>query len=161
MKKAIIAGAGFAGATVARKLAEAGYQVEIFERRNQIGGNAYDYLDSSKSYVHKYGPHIFRTNSKEIWDFLSRFTKWYPFMHHVLGLIDGIEVPIPFNIDSLHKVFPEQMANKLENKLIEKFGFNKKVPILELRKTDDEDLTEPLDLTRYDVRKIKDFICIM
>lgn len=137
----LIVGCGLSGITIARKIAEElNEKVIIIDTKDHIGGTCYDYKDACGITVHKYGPHIFRTNSKEIWDFLSRFTKWYPFMHHVLGVIDGIEIPIPFNIDSLHKVFPEQMANKLENKLIDKFGFNKKIPILELRKTDDKDL---------------------
>lgn len=140
-KTNLIVGCGLTGATIARKIAEElNEKVVIIDKKDHIAGTCYDYKDPCGITVHKYGPHIFRTNSKEIWDFLSRFTDWYPFMHHVLGLIDGIEVPIPFNLDSLHKVFPEQMANELENKLIEKFGFNKKVPILELRKTDDKDL---------------------
>lgn len=137
----LIVGCGLSGAVIARKIAEElNEKVFMVDCKDHIGGTCYDYKDASGITVHKYGPHIFRTNSKEIWDFLSRFTEWYPFMHHVLGIVDGIEIPIPFNLDSLHKVFPEQMAIKLENKLIEKFGVNKKVPILELRQISDPDL---------------------
>lgn len=137
----LVVGCGLSGAVIARKIAEdLQEEVVIIDSKEHIGGTCYDYKDQTGITVHKYGPHIFRTNSKEIWDFLSRFTDWYPFMHHVLGVVDGIEIPIPFNLDSLHKVFPKQMADKLENKLIEKFGFNKKVPILELRQISDPDL---------------------
>jgi len=140
--KNLVVGCGLSGATIANKIAtELNEDVLVIDSKDHIAGTCFDYKDENGITVHKYGPHIFRTSSKEVWDFLSRYTKWYPFMHHVLGVIDGIEVPIPFNLDSMHKVFPEQLANRLEEKLIQKFGFNKKVPILELRKTDDEELT--------------------
>ncbi|MBO6281460.1 MAG: UDP-galactopyranose mutase [Alphaproteobacteria bacterium] len=141
MKTNLVVGCGLSGITMAHRLAdELNEEVVIIDTKSHIGGTCYDYKDENGITVHKYGPHIFRTNSTEIWDFLSQFTEWYPFMHHVLGVIDGIEVPIPFNINSMHKVFPKQLAEKLETKLIQQFGYNKKVPILELRKTDDEDL---------------------
>ena len=140
--KNLVVGCGLAGIVIANKIAnELKEPVLIIDSKDHIGGTCYDYKDDVTGItVHKYGPHIFRTNSKEIWDYLSQYTKWRPFMHHVLGVIDGIAVPIPFNLDSLHKVFPESMATKMEQKLVEKFGYNKKVPILELRKTTDEDL---------------------
>lgn len=140
--KNLVVGCGLAGIVIANKIAnELKEPVLIIDSKDHIGGTCYDYKDDVTGItVHKYGPHIFRTNSKEIWDYLSQYTKWRPFMHHVLGVIDGIAVPIPFNLDSLHKVFPESMATKMEQKLVEKFGYNKKVPILELRKTTDVDL---------------------
>lgn len=141
MKTNLIVGCGLSGIIMARRLAEElNEKVIIIDAKEHIGGTCYDYKDENGITVHKYGPHIFRTSSPEIWKFLSRFTEWHPFMHHVLGIIDGIEVPIPFNINSMHKVFPRQLADKLENKLIEKFGFNKKVPILELKRQNDPDL---------------------
>jgi UDP-galactopyranose mutase len=90
--------------------------------------------------VHKYGTHIFHTASREVWDFLLRFTKWYPYQHKIRGLIDGQIVPIPFNLNSLHALFPESLADKIESRLIETFALNKKVPILGFRKKDDKDL---------------------
>jgi len=99
--------------------------------------------------VHRYGTHIFHTDNKAVWDFLSRFTKWYPYQHKVCGLVDGQIVPIPFNLNSLHQVFPKSLANKIEDRLLEHFGFNKKVPILELRKTKDLDF-----LAEYVYQKI-------
>jgi UDP-galactopyranose mutase len=142
MKKVIIAGAGFAGATVARKLADAGYQVEIYERRDQIGGNAYDYMDESKSYVHQYGPHIFHTSIDRVFDFLSNYTEWFEYKHKVLGYIEGKYVPIPFSLNSLEMCFPESKAQEIKNKLISKYGLNNKVTISELRKENDDDLIE-------------------
>lgn len=138
----LVVGCGLSGATIARKIAEElNESVLVIDTKEHIAGTCYDYKDTDTGItVHKYGPHIFRTNSKEIWTFLSRFTDWRPFMHNVLGVIDGIEVPIPFNINSLHKVFPRQMAERLESKLIDAFGYNKKIPILELRKAEDKEL---------------------
>lgn len=139
--KNIVVGCGLAGAVMANKLAdELNETVLVVDRKNHLAGTCYDYKNEYGITVHKYGPHIFRTNSKEIWQFLSQYTQWHPFMHKVLGVVDGIEIPIPFNLNSLHKVFPIQLANRLENKLIQVFGFNRKVPILELRRTEDKDL---------------------
>ncbi len=139
--KNLVVGCGLSGTVIANKIAtELKEPVLIIDSKEHIAGTCYDYKDSSGITVHKYGPHIFRTNSKEVWDYLSQYTDWYPFMHNVLGIVDGIEIPIPFNLISLHKVFPKPLADKIEIKLLQEFGYNKKVPILELKKTNDEDL---------------------
>lgn len=138
--KILIVGAGVSGATIARRAAEKGNTVTVIDRKEHIGGNCYDYFDDNGICVHQYGTHIFHTDNKEVWNFVSRFTKWYPYQHKVVALVDGMEVPIPFNLNSIHQIFPELIAKTLEEKLIEKFGFNVKVPILELRKTGDKDL---------------------
>lgn len=139
--KNIIVGAGFSGATLAHKIAtELDEEVFVIDAKNHIGGNCYDYYDDNGICIHQYGTHIFHTNLKNVWDFVSNFTKWNPYMHAVKGLIDGQLVPIPFNLNSIHQVFPRSIADKLETKLIEKFGFNVKVPILQLRGTGDKDL---------------------
>lgn len=140
--KNLIVGCGLSGIVLAERLASQKHEeVLIIDRRGHIGGNIFDYKDKETGItVHQYGPHVFHTNSKEIWDYLSRFTEWHRFMYRVKAIMDGIEVNIPFNLDSLHKVFPKSLADKLEVKLIEKFGFNKKVPILELRQSNDKDL---------------------
>jgi len=91
-------------------------------------------------FKNKYGSHIFHTNFKDVWDYLSQFTDWLFYQHRVLGLIDGKFVPIPFNLNTLYELFPLKFAQKLEEKLINKFGYNKKVPILEFKKTKDKDL---------------------
>ena len=136
----LIVGCGVSGATLARSLAEKGHSIEVIDRRNHVAGNCYDFFNEDGICVHEYGTHIFHTDNKQVWDFVSQFTQWYPFQHKVLGLIDGMEVPIPFNLNSIDQVFPAEMAKRLTSKLIEKFGFNVKVPILELRKAGDEDL---------------------
>lgn len=137
----VVVGAGFAGAVIAERIAtQLNEKVLVIEKRNHIGGNAYDYYDENGILVHKYGPHIFHTRSKEVWDYLSQFTDWYLYHHHVLGSIDGKKVPIPFNLNTLYELLPESLAKPLEEKLVNKFGYNVKVPILKLRETDDQDL---------------------
>lgn len=140
--KNLIVGCGLSGMVLAERIASVLHEkVLVIDKRNHIGGNIFDYKDEATGVtVHQYGPHVFHTNDKQVWDYLSGFTKWHRFMYRVKAVMDGIEVNIPFNLDSLHKVFPSQMADKLEAKLIEKFGFNKKVPILELRQSNDKDL---------------------
>lgn len=140
--KNLVVGCGLSGMVIAERLASLqGEESLIIDRRDHIGGNIYDYKDCETGItVHKYGPHVFHTNNKEVWDYLSRFTDWHRFMYHVKAYIDGQEVPVPFNLNSLHMVFPPSLAERLEHKLIERFGFNKKVPILELRQAQDADL---------------------
>lgn len=138
--KILIVGAGISGASVARILAEKGHFVTVIEQQDHIGGNCYDYFDHDGICIHKYGTHIFHTDNHVVWNFVSRFTQWYPYQHKVLGLIDGMEVPIPFNLNSIDQIFPKFMAEKLTKKLIDKFGFNIKVPILKLREVGDDDL---------------------
>ena len=140
--KNLIVGCGLSGITLAERIAsKLGEDVIIIDRREHIGGNVYDYVDNCSGItVHKYGAHIFHTNDKEVWQYISRFTDWRRYMHHVKAYVDGKEIPIPFNLNSIRSVFSESLATNLENKLIEKFGFNKKVPILKLRQTGDADL---------------------
>ncbi|MFH0818677.1 MAG: UDP-galactopyranose mutase [Patescibacteria group bacterium] len=137
-KKILIVGAGITGITLAERFANVGNTVLIIEKREQIGGNCYDYKNDNNLLVHKYGPHIFHTDYKDVWNYLSKFTEWIPYKHKVTGLIDGKNVPIPFNLDTLNKLIPEK-SEKLEKKLINYFGKNKKVTILDLKKLKDSD----------------------
>lgn len=137
----IFVGAGITSAVIARKIAEdLDKKVLIVEKREHIAGNIYDKYDDYGVSVHMYGPHIFHTNNKEVWDFLSRFTDWHVYFHEVLAHVNGCNVPIPFNFNSMKSVFPDYLTNSLEKKLIEKFGFGKKLPILDLKNSDDTDL---------------------
>lgn len=136
----VIVGAGFAGSVLARQLASVGKQVLLVERRAHLGGNCYDSYDRNGVLIHKYGPHLFHTSNKEVFDYLGQFTEWHEYQHRVLADVDGKKIPLPFNLNSLSMLFPESMAQSLEEKLIEHFGFGKKVPILELNKIDDPEL---------------------
>ena len=117
-----------------------GEKVLVIDKKNHIAGNSYDYRDENGIMIHKYGSHIFHTNSEKVWSFLKQFTDFNTYMHKVIAVIDGIETTIPFNFNTLYDVFPETMAKRLEEKLLKTFEYNKKVPILEFQKQDDADL---------------------
>lgn len=99
-------GAGLAGSVLAERLAsKANKKVLLIDKRNHIGGNTYDYYNSDGILIHKYGPHIFHTNSKEVFDYLGKFTDWRPYEHHVLASVDGQLVPIPINQNTVNSLF--------------------------------------------------------
>jgi UDP-galactopyranose mutase len=100
-----VVGAGFSGAVVAERLAERGLSVLVMDRRPHIGGNAHDRLDRHGVRVHPYGPHIFHTNSKRIFDYLSQFTRWRPYEHRVRARVNGQLLPIPINIDTVNQLY--------------------------------------------------------
>jgi len=104
------------------------------EQRDHIGGNAYDHYDDNGILVHRYGPHLFHTNSEKVWRYLSQFTEWRPYEHRVLAQVDGKKVPVPFNLNSLYAVFAPGHASKLEELLRKHYGLGSKVPILKLRR---------------------------
>jgi UDP-galactopyranose mutase len=102
----LIVGAGFAGSVLAERLAAgSGKTVLICDKRNHIGGNAYDHYDDHGLLVHRYGPHIFHTNSSDVFEYLSRFTAWRPYEHRVLASVDGQLVPIPINLDTVNRLY--------------------------------------------------------
>ncbi|WP_345993151.1 UDP-galactopyranose mutase [Sulfurimonas sp. HSL-1716] len=141
MYDVIIVGAGFAGSVLAHKLAtRQNKKVLIIDKRPHIGGNCFDSIDEHGILIHNYGPHLFHTDSQKVWTFLSQFTSWHNYHHKVEGFIDGHYVPIPFNLNTLHKLFPRFMAESIEKNLVETYGYGKKVTILELQKTADKDL---------------------
>lgn len=151
-RDALVIGAGFAGATVARQLAQAGKNVLVVERRDHIGGNAYDCLDEEGVLIHKYGPHIFHTQHKEVYDFLSRFTQWRDYQHRVVANVYGQLMPVPFNLTSLEIAF-EHRAAALAEKLLDTYGPERKVTILELRQSDDPELAELADYVYENIFK--------
>jgi len=102
----LIVGAGFAGSVLAERLATVMNQrVLIIDKRPHIGGNAYDRHDDAGVLIHPYGPHIFHTNSSDIFDYLSQFTEWRPYQHRVLASVDGQMVPMPINLDTVNKLY--------------------------------------------------------
>ncbi|OMP75719.1 MULTISPECIES: UDP-galactopyranose mutase [unclassified Chitinophaga] len=102
----VIIGAGFAGSVLAERLANDGNKkVLLIDKRNHIGGNAYDYYDDAGILIHKYGPHIFHTNSPDIFKYLSDFTKWRSYEHRVLTAVDGQLLPMPINLDTVNRLY--------------------------------------------------------
>lgn len=142
MYDSIVIGCGFAGAVIAREQAENGKKVLIVDKRNHIGGNCYDAFDEHGILIHQYGPHIFHTNSKKVYDYLSRFTKWYDYQHKVVGNVNGKIMPIPFNLNTLEMVYGVEKGKELKEKLVKTYGENKKVPILELKNNEDKEIQE-------------------
>jgi UDP-galactopyranose mutase len=104
--KNVVVGAGMAGSVIARRIAEEkNEQVLIIEKRNHIGGNCYDHYDDAGILVHKYGPHIFHTNSQEVWQWLERFTDWRVYQHRVRAYVDGRTVPMPVTVETVNELF--------------------------------------------------------
>ena len=137
----LIIGAGYAGSILAERISsQLNKKCLIVEKRSHIAGNAYDYYDNYGILVHKFGPHIFHTNSKKVHDYLSQFTEWQPYIHRVRAVVEGKSVPVPFNLNSLYELFSPKFAEKLENKLLEKYGYGLKIPILKMKETEDADL---------------------
>jgi len=102
----LVVGAGFAGSVLAERLANgSGKTVLICDRRPHIGGNAYDCYNDDGILIHKYGPHIFHTNSEDVFEYLSQFTEWREYQHRVLANVDGMQVPIPINLDTINKLY--------------------------------------------------------
>ena len=130
----LIVGAGFAGSVLAERLAAgSNKKVLICDRRPHIGGNAYDHYNEAGILVHKYGPHIFHTNSREVFEYLSRFTDWRPYQHRVRASVDGQIVPIPINLDTINSLYGLNLTS------FEVDEFFKKVaePIEQIRTSED------------------------
>jgi UDP-galactopyranose mutase len=148
----VVIGAGFSGAVMAERFAsQMNKTVLVLEQRPHIAGNCYDYRNEAGILVHHYGPHLFHTSKQQVWDYLSQFTQWTPYEHKVLGAVDGKLIPIPFNLNSLAVLYAKEQAEKIEALLISTYGFDTKVPILELRKS-----AEPLlqELAEFVYQKV-------
>lgn len=134
----LVVGAGFTGAVAARLLAEATQDdILVIDRRGHVGGNAFDARNDAGVTVHRYGPHIFHTNSDKVFAFLSRFTAWRPYEHRVEAEIEGRLAPLPFGIPAIEMLFAPDEAAALVAALTERYGAEARVPILKLRQTDD------------------------
>lgn len=130
----LIVGAGFAGSVIAERLAEGlGQNVLLIDRREHIGGNAYDHLDAAGVMVHRYGPHIFHTNAQRIVDYLSRFTGWRAYEHRVLARIDEHLLPIPINLTTLNTLYGRSM----DEHEAEVFLAERAEPVADIRTSED------------------------
>lgn len=115
VKKYLIVGAGLTGSVIGRELAEAGHDVTIWDRRKHIGGNMFDYKDEHGIIVHKYGPHCFHTNKKELYDYMCKYTDWREFRIICKAVIDGIDTPSPFNFQTIDDFYSVEDAAKLKD----------------------------------------------
>lgn len=142
MVKWTVVGAGFVGSVLAERIAsQLDQQVLLVDRRDHIGGNAFDYINDHGHLVHRYGPHVFHTNSFRVAEYLSQFTEWELYEHRAMASVKGQYVPVPFNFTSIEILQP-QSADVLKEKLIAAYGLNQKVPILKLRKSNDAAIRE-------------------
>ena len=136
-KRVCVAGAGITGCTVARLLAEKGYEVTVYERAGEIGGACKD-SSMQDTYWQEHGSHIFHTNDKEVWDFLSRFTKWQPYHHKVKALINGELVPIPFNDNSLDKIALSNFDKDSIKRALDNYEYGHEFTLKDLLESNDE-----------------------
>lgn len=136
--KILIVGAGITGATIASKLAQEN-SILVVERRGEVGGNCHDYLKNG-ILIHKYGAHIFHTDDAEVWSFVNQFATFNTYQHRVFAMIDGEEINLPFNLQSIERAFPQTLAKRIEEKLLAKYPYNSRVSILDFQEQEDEDL---------------------
>jgi UDP-galactopyranose mutase len=134
----VIVGAGFAGSVLAERLANVEKKVLIIDKRNHIGGNAYDHYNDDGILVHKYGPHIFHTNSPDVFEYLSQFTKWRFYEHKVLAHVDQQLLPIPINLTTVNKLY----NLNLDSEGVAKFFDKNKLNIAEIRTSEDVVLSQ-------------------
>lgn len=130
----LVVGAGFAGCVLAERLAsQAGQKVLVVDKRPHVGGNAHDRHDAAGLLVHPYGPHIFHTNSAEVFDYLSQFTRWRPYEHRVLASVDGQLLPMPINLDTINRLY----GLSLSSFEVEGFLASVAEPVAEVRTAED------------------------
>src|SRR5919206_4328346 len=131
----LIVGAGYAGSVMAERLAtQRGQRVLVIDRREHIAGNAFDYYDEHGVLVHRYGPHIFHTNSEKVVEYLSRFTDWRPYEHRVLAHVDGIDVPMPINRTTINMLYGLGLETEEE---VERFLAERAEPVDYIRTSED------------------------
>ena len=131
----LVVGAGYAGSIMARELAvRRGHRVLVIDRRDHIAGNAFDYYDEAGVLVHKYGPHIFHTNSQKVVDYLSQFTDWRPYEHRVLARVDDRLVPMPINRTTINRLYGLMLDS---DELVEEFLAERAEPIERIKTSED------------------------
>jgi len=131
----LVVGAGFAGSILAERLASrSGQRVLVIDRRDHIGGNAYDYVDDHGVLVHRYGPHIFHTNAHKVVDYLSQFTDWRPYEHRVVAQIGEQRLPIPINRTTVNELYGLDLRTDEE---VEAFYAERAEPMDFIRNSED------------------------
>lgn len=138
----LIVGCGLTGSVIGRKLADRGKKVVIWERRNHIGGNMYDYTDKHGIIVHKYGPHIFHTNKRALFDFMCRFSKWKSYCLACGSVIDGIETPMPFNLKTIDQFYSREKAVELKKRIEAVYKNRSTITVLEALDCQDDMIKE-------------------
>lgn len=137
--KYVVVGAGLAGLTVAERIAaEKNEKVLVVEKRGHIGGNIYDSYNEDGILIHNYGPHIFHTNDKEVYEYLSRFTRWNDFWHRVLTQVDGNLIPMPITLETINQLYHLSLSSEE----MEEFISKRAVPIAEIKTSRDVALSK-------------------
>ncbi len=136
----LVVGCGLSGAVVARHLAQQGKQVTIWERRDHIGGNMYDYVDEHGFLVQKYGPHTFHTKIKHLYDYMCQYEQWEPYRLTCGAVWDGKYTPTPFNFSTIDTFYPEDKAQALKQKLTEAFAGRETATVVEVLEHPDPDI---------------------
>lgn len=135
----LVIGAGLTGAVAARELAENNNKkVVIWERRDHIGGNMYDYKDSHNILVQKYGPHTFHTKEKYLYDYMCKYCQWQPYKLKCMAVIDGIATPAPFNYKTIDDFYSKEEASDLKARIEQEFKGRKTASVLEVLNAKDE-----------------------
>lgn len=136
----LVVGCGLTGAVIARELAERGNRVEIWERRDHIGGNMYDYVDEHGFLVQKYGPHAFHTSKKELYDYICRYEQWQEYHLRCGAVWDDKYTPTPFNFTTIDTFYPPEQAERLKYKLQTAFAGRETATVVEVLEHSDPDI---------------------
>lgn len=139
----VVVGAGLSGVVMAERIAnEQGQKVLVIERRDHVGGNVYDYKDENGITVQKYGIHAFHTDNEDVWQYLSKFTKWYNYKHQALAETSKGLVNFPVNLNTIDQLFEAEFAQDFIKRLTDKFGFGQKISVSDLQNDQDQVLQE-------------------
>ena len=141
-KKVSIIGCGITGCVLAREYAEKGYDVTIYDRRDHIGGNLYDFVDEHGVRVHLYGPHIFHTNNETVWEYVNKYGEWESFSLVCGAVLDGVCVPTAFDFTTVDTFFPKEKAAEIKKRLLAKYPNKTAATVLELLESDDAYIRE-------------------
>ncbi len=139
---ALVVGCGLCGSVIARHLAERGFAVEMWDLRDHIGGNMFDYVDEHGILVHKYGPHTFHTSKKQLYDYVCRFESWIPYKLTCGAVWDGKYTPTPFNFTTIDTFYPKDKGDALKARLMEKYAERSTATVVEVLENENEDIRE-------------------